>query len=304
MNLTPGNPWRGIYAAMLTPLKKDETLDEKSTVKLVDKLMNQKLAGLYICGSTGEAFGLDDEARARAYRIAVDIAKGRGRIIAHVGGAHTRRAIALAESAADAGADAVSAIAPYGHVYGFEEVREYYSAIARNSSLPLIIYHLPKFSGYSLTSDQMAELLFIDNVIGLKYTEYDMYTLERIINRFPDKAIFNGADESLLPALAIGAIGAIGSNYNVIPGPAVAVTESFWKGDIEGARRAQAVINHCVDVLFSTPQHLRAFKVAAANILGLPGMVVSPAPGSPPAPELVERLQKAFEEALKEYPLI
>lgn len=304
MNLTPSNPWRGVYAAMLTPLNEDERLDEKTAVKLVDKLLNQKLAGLYVCGSTGEAFGLDDEVRMRAYRIAVDIAEGRGKIIAHVGGAHTRRAIALAEAAADVGADAVSAIAPYGHVYGFEEVKSYYAEIARRSSLPLIIYHLPKFSGYSLSADQMAELLSIDNVIGLKYTEYDMYTLERLIDRFPDKAIFNGADESLLPALSIGAIGAIGSNYNVIPGPAVAVTEAFWKGDIEGARNAQAVINRCVDVLFSTPQRLRAFKVAAANILGLPEMVVSPAPGSAPAPELVARLQKAFEEALEEFPLL
>ena len=302
MSYEPVHPWRGIYPAMITPLRDDERLDEDSAARLVVRLLDQGVAGLYLTGSTGEAWALDDAVRVAAFRIAAQAAAGRGTLIAHVGGVMTRRAVRLAEAAADAGLDAVSALPPYGSRYDFDEVLHYYRDLAAHSPLPLIVYHLPKVTGYDLNADQMSRILELKNVAGMKYTEYDMFLLETLISRFPHLPVFNGADESLLAGLAVGAVGAIGSNYNALAPVALAIAACFWAGDLAGAREAQSALNRCVEVYFSTPRRLQALKRFTAEVFGLP-VPPPPSPALAADEKAMARFREAFGRALRAYPL-
>ena len=303
MKFAPDSPWRGIYPAMVTPLKPDETLDEAAAATLVSRLMDQGMAGLYLTGSTGESFAIEDDVRLAMYPIAAEAAGGRGRLVAHVGGVHLKRALRMVRVAEESGFAAISAVAPYGTRYDMDVIQAYYRELARESALPLIVYHLPAFTGYDMTIDEISAILECDNVIGVKYTEYNMFFEETLIHRFPEKAVFNGADESLLSALAIGATGAIGSNWNVLGTVANALAEAFWSGDLAAAREAQRAINGCVEAFFGCPHRVQALKHVTAELFGLPTPVVSPAPVTPPDVAAMEPYRRAVNDALTRYPL-
>ncbi len=293
--------WRGIYAAVLTPLREDESLDPDALAGLVDRLFGEGQAGLYLTGGTGEEYAISDEVRLALYKTAVQAARGRGRLIAHVGGVPTRRALKLLSGACDAGVDAVSAIAPHGGRYCFEELLGYCRTLAAASSVPLLAYHIPATTGYNLTLDQLSRMVELPNVAGLKFTSEDLYLLERLVERFPEKLFFAGCDQMLLPALSVGAIGAIGTTYNLLGPVAVELLRRFDAGDIAGARRAQAAINSVIEAYLACPYYLRAFKLLAAEEFGW-RRAVSPDPGLMPPPEQIEPMRRALRAALEAFP--
>jgi N-acetylneuraminate lyase len=289
-------PWRGIYAATLTPLKEDESLDASAFAELVDRLLAEGQAGLYLAGGTGEEYAIDDEVRIALYPIAVEAARGRGRMIAHIGGVPTRRALKLLRAAGDAGVDAVAAIAPHGGKYSVEELLSYYRVLAAESPVPLLAYHIPRLTGYDLSLDELCQLVELPGVAGLKFTSSDFYLLERLVGRYPGKFFFSGWDQMLLSALAAGANGGIGTTYNLLGRVAVELLERFDAGDLAAARVMQGVINDFLGAYHSCPNHLRAFKLLAAEECGWE-RAISPAPGAMPAPESIEPLRRALRAA-------
>src|SRR5579862_8892776 len=135
----------GIFAAILTPLNDAERLDEGAFEMLTQALLSEGQKGLYVAGGTGEAYGIDDDVRIAAFKISAAVARSRERgeqIIAHVGGAQLRRAIAMAKAAADAGCHVVAALPPYGGRYSFDELTAYYTGLASATPLPAIVYYV------------------------------------------------------------------------------------------------------------------------------------------------------------------
>ncbi len=275
----PDDRYRGIIAAMYTPLTADERLDAESCERLAHRLLDEGQAGLYLAGNTGEWYGLDDEVRADVFRVAARAAASRSdqpALIAHVGGLHTRRTIALARAASDAGCDAVSAITPAGVRYEFDEVFDYYGAVADSSPLPVFVYHIPATTGCEFSLDQLSRLLALPNVAGLKFTSPDLFQLERLAARHPDRAIFMGTDQMLIFGLLAGARGGIGTTYNAIGPAAVKAFRAVERGDIETARAAQAIINRFVRA-FQQNGGMRGLKALVAERGNWPA-AVSPAP--------------------------
>jgi N-acetylneuraminate lyase len=297
MNIKPETPWRGIYAAMLTPLMEDETLDGEACAGLACRLLDEGLAGLYLTGGTGEEYALDDEVRARLYTVTAQAAGGRGRLIAHIGGVPTHRALGLAQTAAEAGVDGLAALPPHGGRYTFDELFGYYREIAAAVQMPLFVYHIPAYSGYDLSLDELSRLLELPGVAGMKFTCPDLYLLERLIKRFPDGIFLYGTDEMLLPGLAAGAAGAIGSNYNLLGPVAVELAERFWEGDLRGARLAQAKINRFVNAKRDVPGGPAVLKALAGEIYGWK-RAVSPSPAQMPRPEELKTMRRVLDEVL------
>lgn len=287
--------WRGIYPAMLTPLKRDESLDEDACADLIVRLSGS-CRGLYLTGGTGEEYGISDKVREQVYRIAVPQAKGALNLIAHVGGVHTGRAAALAESACSAGVDAVSALPPHGGIYSFAEIHSFYREIADASSTPLIIYHIPAVTGYRFSLEELSDLLNLPGVEGIKFTDTDCFLLERLRDRFPDRLFFMGNDQMLVQGLCAGADGAIGSTYNLISSAAQRVIECFDRGDISGACASQKNINIFVEKLLSCPNTVRAVKALAGEVYGWEP--VSPAPGMMPDEADIKELRSAMKNIL------
>ncbi|RIY33927.1 N-acetylneuraminate lyase [Psittacicella melopsittaci] len=239
----------GIISALLVSYNTDGSLDEAGTRAIVRYNIDvNKIDGLYVGGSTGENFLIDTETKKRIFEIVADEAKGEVPLIAQVGGINLLESLELARYVKELGAyAAVSAVTPFYYKFSFAEIKEYYRRIVEAAELDLIIYSIPLLTGVNLSLKQFEELFNIPRIIGVKFTAADFYLLERLRGAFPDKLIFFGFDELLLPAVIYKVDGAIGSTYNVDAPLAKQVFAKAQAGDLDGARDAQAKLNNFID---------------------------------------------------------
>ncbi|HVJ07244.1 MAG TPA: dihydrodipicolinate synthase family protein [Acidisarcina sp.] len=242
----------GIFPALVTPANAAGEFEVKPFEKLLERVYQAGVQGVYVCGQTGEGFQLSLSDRQIAAESAVRCSPKGATVIVHVGAPATHDAVALTKHAAKAGAHLVSSLPPVGN-YSFEEIRSYYTAIAQASELPLMIYYFPSMSPAIRTTEQILELCAIPNVMGLKFTDSDFFRLWSI--RQTGTAVFNGSDEMLLSGLVMGASGGIGSTYNLIPESFVELYQHASAGRWEEARLVQNKINEFIQVLLKFPIH-------------------------------------------------
>jgi N-acetylneuraminate lyase len=244
--------FHGILPAAVTPVGDDGRLKTDSFERLLGRFAKTGCHGVYVCGQTGEGLQLAPDVRERAVEVAVaNMPAGRS-VIAHVGASNTADAVRLARHASRAGAHAISSLPP-GSSYSFPEVRGYYEALAAASSVPVLVYYFPEFSAAIRTADQVFELCSIPNVIGLKFTAFDLYRLS-VIQR-AGYTIFNGHDEVLAAGLLMGAHGGIGSFYNLVPELFLAVYAQAQAGQWAEARATQDRINDLIRAVLAFPIH-------------------------------------------------
>ena len=132
----------GAYSALYTPFKKDGSLNEEMIEKVIDYGLSRGLRGFYLTGSTGEGFLLSKDERKRVYARAAKAAKGRAKLIAHVGCLATDDAVELAKFAAKTGIDWVSSVAPVYFGQCFDAAYDHYRRISSATDLPFMIYSL------------------------------------------------------------------------------------------------------------------------------------------------------------------
>ena len=240
----------GIYAALVTPYTKEGLVDYKEAKKLVRHLIRQGIEGLYVCGSTGEAFLLNLDERKRLLEAVLEENNGETTVVCHCASISTDHMTELAKHAGDAGADAVSAVPPFYYKFSEDEIIGYYKALADAVELPVIVYNYTELSGVKFTMEMFDKLFALkSNLFSVKHTSFDFYMLERIKSKYPNTVIFNGHDEVWLSGLIAGADGAIGSSFNAIPKIYLKVRECYKKGDIVGAQKAQKDANDFIDTL-------------------------------------------------------
>jgi len=247
----------GIWPAMVTPTTVEGMPSLPMCEHLVDLFARQNLGGIYLTGSTGQwpLFTIE-ERKAIAERV-VKAAARRIPVMVHVGAATTASAIELAEHAARIGADAVSAVGPIYYAHSPDSVFQYYSSIAAATDLPLFAYHLSGVNKLPIGPREYAErLLTIPTVAGMKITDHDLYPFGLIHALAGDRLqLFSGADEVMCHAVLSGAVGAIGSFYNL------------WGESCARARLATAV----GDIAEGQAFMLR-FQTAIADVLSGGGM--------------------------------
>ncbi len=241
----------GVYAALLTPFNKEGNVCKMRLKKLVRFLVSKEIDGLYICGGSGEGPSMDVEERKLVVETVREEAGGRVRLIAHVGGSlNTRNAVELAKHAEKMKLDAVSSIAPIYFKVGFGEIFNYYKTLAESTSLPFLIYYIPGTTGVSLSNEEILNFLKVKNIIGLKYTNPDMYILQDILIKAKGRWLaFSGPDEMFLPGLAMGVAGCIGTTQNVLPEIFKGIYGSFKSGDMEKAAQLQKKVTVAVSLL-------------------------------------------------------
>ena len=173
-------------------------------------------------------------------------------IVVHVGAPATETAVALARHAAEAGATAISSLPPAG-AYSFGEVRDYYEAVATATDLPFLVYYYPAGSAALSSLDQFTVLCSLPNVLGLKFTDMDLYKLAWL--KKAGCTIFNGYDEILVAGLLMGADGGIGSFYNVAPHLFVEIYSAARRGDWALAKAVQDDVNQIIAIGLRYPVH-------------------------------------------------
>ncbi|WED24932.1 N-acetylneuraminate lyase [Vibrio sp. JC009] len=240
----------GIYAATLTPFNNDESVDFDGVKALIKNAQKQKLDGVYVGGSTAEAFMMNVSERKAVLEATADAGVEGMKMIAHVGSIRTMDCCSLASSAKANGYDAVSAVTPFYYPFGFDALVEHYQRIIEAADgLPMVIYNFPAMSGVKLSAEQIAKLMNLENVAALKQTSGDMYQMEQLAAAYQEKTIFNGFDEVFLAGQMAGAKGGIGSTYNVMGYRYANIIQALKQNDIETARAEQFKANRVIDVL-------------------------------------------------------
>lgn len=241
---------RGVMPALLTPFDAQQNIDRASLRRLVRFNIEQGVDGVYVGGSTGEAFVQSLSEREEVLEIVAEEAKGKITLIAHVGCVSTAESQQLAVAAKRYGFDAVSAVTPFYYSFSFEEHCDHYRAIIDSADgIPMVVYNVPALSGVKLTLEQINQLVTLPGVGALKQTSGDLYQMEQIRRAHPELVLYNGYDEIFASGLLAGADGGIGSTYNIMAWRYLGIVQALKEGDTAKAQQLQHECNKVIDLL-------------------------------------------------------
>lgn len=234
----------GLFAAALTPFRDDGHVAVEQVGPLVEYFVDRGVQGVYVCGSTGEGPSLKAGERRELAEAFVREARGKLTVIVQVGHNSVEIARQLAAHAESIGADAISANCPsYFHIESLDVLVETSAHVAAAApKTPFYYYHIPRLTGAQFSMSQYLESASprIPNLAGMKFTspEFDEFALSLAWQNSAAR-LFWGVDEALLPALSLGATGAIGSTYNVAGRLFRQLMSAFADGDLKAARQRQ-----------------------------------------------------------------
>ena len=240
----------GILPALVSPVNEDGSIREAALRKLVRDLARTGISGFYLCGATGEGIAMAPARRMELVEIVKDEAPSGMKLINHIGAADLATVRRLARHSRQIGLDAISSVPPFFFSYDEKGVLDYYRAMAEASEgLPLLVYACP-LSGTPLPVSTIEKMLDIPGFLGMKYTNPDYYKMSRYkkidggnIN------ILNGPDETCALGLLMGADGAIGSTYNVMPRLFVKLFAAAKEGRADEALRLQMRADEVIECM-------------------------------------------------------
>lgn len=228
----------GTGTALVTPFRRDGSLDESTLRALVKRQIAAGINFLVPCGTTGESPTLSHQEHLRVVEIAVELAKGKVPVLAGAGGYNTAEVITLARELADLGANGILSVTPYYNKPTQEGLYQHFKAIAGAVSLPIILYSVQGRTGVNIEPATVGRLSQIENIIGIKEASGNISQMSTILNAVPeDFLVLSGDDAITLPLIALGGRGVISVASNEIPAEMTALTRLALAGDFAGARQ-------------------------------------------------------------------
>jgi len=234
---------RGIIPPVVTPFTNDQELDLPKLKAHIDWQIENGVHGIFVLGTTGEFYALDEREKQSVIATAVDHINGRTRLYAGTGAETTREVVRLTKMAEKEGADGVSVITPYFIKPTQAELSDHFRRIAESTKLAVVLYNNPgTCAGLAIEPETAARLAETPNIVGIKDSSGDLQNTIELLRVTPREkfSILNGRDTLILGALQAGVHGAIPASCNIAPELCVGLYESFMKGDVEGARVYQA----------------------------------------------------------------
>jgi len=285
----------GIFAPHITPFTLEGELDEEALRKCIRFWVDGEVSGLVPCGSNGEAPYLNREERKRIIEIVMEEAGSKVRVIAGTGSLSTKETILFTRDAKELGVDAALVVTPFYFKLSNRELIAHYKAVLEAVDIPIVLYSVPKFTGFSLEPTVIAQLASeYENVVGVKDSGGNIGNIAETIRLVGNKiSVLAGTADLALSTLMLGGKGAVIAVANVFPKMCQSLYEAFKKGDYEKASLLQRRLSYLNDVLVKKYNQLSTIK-EALNLLGLPAGY----PRSPALP-LEEEERKEVEEALK-----
>ncbi|GIP43795.1 4-hydroxy-tetrahydrodipicolinate synthase [Paenibacillus sp. J45TS6] len=246
-----------LITAMVTPFNEQGEIHWEETSRLIDYLIDvQKSDALVVSGTTGESPTLSDQEKAELFSFAVKHAAGRAKIIAGTGSNNTHHSITLTQEAEKAGVDGILLVVPYYNKPNQEGMFRHFEAIAKSTSLPVMLYNVPGRTGASLSVETTLRLAQIDNIVATKEcASIEQVTL--IAAGAPEGfAVYSGDDSSTLPALSVGAYGIVSVASHIIGSSMKEMIESYLNGDVQKAASLHQKLFPVFKGLFEAPHPL------------------------------------------------
>jgi 4-hydroxy-tetrahydrodipicolinate synthase len=260
----------GIIPPVVTPMTADQELDLPGLRAHIDHQLAKGVHGVFVLGTTGEFYALDDREKQAVVAAAVEHCRGRSPVYAGTGAETTREVLRLTKMAEREGAAGVSVITPYFLKPTQAELVDHFRRVAESTALPVVLYNNPATcGGVSIEPDTVARLAAVPNIIGIKDSSGDLQNTIEIVRRTPATfSVLNGRDTLILAALMFGARGAIPASCNIAPDLCVGIYEAFTRGDLEAAKALQARL-HGIRMAMTLGTGNGAVKEAMA-LLGRP----------------------------------
>ncbi len=243
----------GCGTAIVTPFDNDNNkINYFEYQKLIEFQIANNCDAIIVCGTTGESATLSMDEKKELIEFTVSIVKHRVPVIAGTGSNNTKTAIELTKFAENVNCDGVLVVTPYYNKTTQNGLIEHYSAIARATSLPIILYNVPSRTGLNIEPETCLELSKIENIVAIKEASGNLSQIAKIAALCNDSLnIYSGNDDQILPILSIGGIGVISVLANIYPNYVHNITESFFSNDLERARYLQLKAINLIDKLFS-----------------------------------------------------
>ena len=229
---------RGCGTALVTPFRKDGSVDEAALRRLVQFQLRSGIDFLVPCGTTGETPTLEHGEYVGVVRLVLEEAGGRVPVIVGVGGNHTRKVCDLAAEVEGLGVQAILSVAPYYNRPTQEGMYQHFKAVAESTDLPVILYNVPGRTASNIEPATVGRLAQIPNIIGIKEACGNIVQQMELLNTVPSTfRVLSGDDAFTFPLMALGGKGVICTCSNQIPAQMVKLTHLMLEGKIDEARQ-------------------------------------------------------------------
>ena len=231
-------PFTGCGTALVTPFRRDGSLDEEGVRRLTRRQIDAGIHFLVPCGTTGESPTLTEDERIRVVELVVKEANGQVPVLAGAGGYDTREVIHVGRRMRDVGAQGLLSVTPYYNKPTPEGLYQHYSAIAAQVALPVIVYNVPGRTGCNVDVATLVRLSTIPGIVGVKEASGNVTQMCEISRAVPGTFIVLSGDDALtLPLMAVGGRGIISVASNEIPAEMSRMVELAEQNDFAAARK-------------------------------------------------------------------
>lgn len=258
--------FKGCGTAIVTPFNENGVNFEEFKKLIEDQIAN-KVDSIIVCGTTGESSTMTLEERKQTIKFAVDTVNKRIPVIAGTGGNCTSSVIEFTKYAESIGVDGALIVTPYYNKTTQEGLVAHYTAIAKETNLPIILYSVPSRTGVNITPATCKKLSEISNIVAIKEASGNLSQIAEIANLCGEELhIYSGNDDQITPILSVGGIGVISVLSNIAPEYTHNIVDNFEKGNIKESIEAQVKAIPLIKALFSEVNPIPV--KAALNMIG------------------------------------
>ena len=241
----------GCGTALVTPFRRDFSLDEATLRVLVRRQIQAGISFLVPCGTTGESPTLSQEEHLRIVAITIEETKGKVPVLAGAGGYNTHHVIETAREVERLGADGILSVTPYYNKPTQEGLYHHFKAIAASISRPIILYNVPPRTNVNIDPPTLRRLAEIENIIGVKEASGNISQITQVIQQVPESFLVLSGDDALtLPIAAMGGRGIISVASNEIPAEMTRLAQLCLAGNFAEARLMQRKWTPLLEVNF------------------------------------------------------
>lgn len=259
----------GMATAIVTPMHTDGSIDYEALGRFVEFQIGSGINGLVVMGTTGENATIEPEDQKKVIAYTVEKVAGRVPVIAGTGTNNTEHVLHNTRNACQVGADAVLVVTPYYNKATQNGLVTHFTAVADESTLPVILYNVPGRTGCNLLPKTVAKLSEHPNIAAIKEAAGSLAQMIEIMHLCGDKIdVYSGEDGLTVPMMAMGAKGTISVLSNVAPRQSVAMTDACLRGDYAAAAKMQCDLLPLINALFSEVNPIPAKAATAAMGFG------------------------------------
>src|SRR5436190_3566616 len=230
----------GCGTALVTPFRRDQSLDEETMRRLVRRQIDAGINFLVPCGTTGESPTLTHAEHLRVVEITLEEAAGKVPVLAGAGGYNTHEVIELARDLERMGATGILSVTPYYNKPTQEGLYLHYKAIAESLRIPIVVYSVQGRTGVNVEPATLGRLAQIGNIIGVKEASGNIGQMANIFNEVPASfTVLSGDDAITIPLMALGGRGIISVVSNEIPAEMAQLAQACLRNDFASAREIQ-----------------------------------------------------------------